>query len=65
MPDDSSAGSSPDIGALGVRQTELPHSPAVGFAEPQRLADAEDSGNFACHLDRLREALVDRTDNGY
>jgi hypothetical protein len=31
-----------------------PESTEVGFAEPQRLAAAEDFGNFAYHLDRLR-----------
>lgn len=43
------------VDALGKRRTEAPQSPAVGFAELQRLAATEDSGNFAYPLDRLRE----------
>jgi hypothetical protein len=51
--------------ALSQRQAEQPTDPAVGFAELRRLADVEDSGNFAYHLDRLRDRFVDRTDVGY
>lgn len=51
--------------ALGRRQAERPTEPAVGFAELRRLADVEDSGNFAYHLDRLRDWFVTHTDAGY
>lgn len=51
--------------ALSRRQAERPAGPAVGFAELRRLADVEDSGNFAYHLDRLQGRFVTRTDAGY
>jgi hypothetical protein len=51
--------------ALSRRQAERPTDPAVRFAELRRLADVEDSGNFAYHLDRLRDRFVTRTDAGY
>ncbi|WP_267643935.1 DUF7351 domain-containing protein [Haloarchaeobius amylolyticus] len=53
------------VDALGKQQTTRRESQAVGFAELQRLAGAEDSGNFAYHLNRLSGALVVQTDAGY
>jgi hypothetical protein len=50
---------------LSRRQAEQPADPAVKFAALRRLADVEDSGNFAYHLNRLSGHFITKTDAGY
>lgn len=51
--------------ALAAHHREHPRSPAVRFSELRRAVDVRDSGRFRYHLERLRGAFVEKTDEGY
>ena len=53
------------VRALVDHRGEHPEEPALSFTALQERSGIDDKGNFNYHLDRLTDAFVKKTDDGY